>query len=54
MQPRRSDPVFGAVQQTLTAKGKPHKVIRIALADKLLVRPNANACDRRPVLAAAA
>jgi len=40
---RRYNPDFAAFQQRLTAAGKPKKVIRIALAHKLLVRLNAKA-----------
>jgi transposase len=39
----RHEPDFIAFQQRLTAAGKPRKVIRIALAHKLLVRLNAKA-----------
>jgi transposase len=48
---RRYDPDFKAFYETLKAKGKPHKVIRIALARKLLVRLNAKARDVRRALA---
>ncbi len=51
---RRHDPDFKAFYETLKAKGKPHKVIRIALARKLLVRLNAKARDVRKALALAA
>ncbi len=51
---RRHDPDFKAFYETLKAKGKPHKVIRIALARKLLVRLNAKARDVRKALAVAA
>lgn len=51
---RRHDPDFGAFYETLRAKGKPHKVIRVALARKLLVRLNAKARDVRRALAQAA
>jgi len=51
---RRYDPDFKAFYETLTAKGKPHKVIRIALARKLLVRLNAKARDVRKALELAA
>jgi transposase len=51
---RRHDPDFKAFYETLKAKGKPHKVIRIALAHKLLVRLNAKARDVRKALAQAA
>jgi transposase len=40
---RRYNPDFAAFHQRLTAAGKPKKVIRIALAHKLLVRLNAKA-----------
>jgi transposase len=50
---RRHDPDFMAFYETLKAKGKPHKVIRIALARKLLVRLNAKARDARKALALA-
>jgi transposase len=40
---RRHDPDFAAFDRRLTAAGKPKKVIRIALAHKLLVRLNAKA-----------
>jgi transposase len=50
---RRHDPDFMAFYETLKAKGKPHKVIRIALARKLLVRLNAKARDARKALASA-
>jgi transposase len=51
---RRHDPDFKAFYETLKAKGKPHKVIRIALARKLLVRLNAKARDVRKTFAQAA
>jgi len=44
---RRHDADFKAFYETLKARGKPHKVIRIALARKLLVRLNAKARDVR-------
>jgi transposase len=50
---RRHDPDFKAFHQRLTAKGKPKKVIRVALARKLLVRLNAKARDVRKNLALA-
>ncbi len=50
---RRYDPDFKSFYETLKAKGRPHKVIRIALAPKLLVRLNAKARDARQVLAEA-
>ena len=48
---RRHDPDFAAFHKRLTAAGKPKKVIRIALAHKLLVRLNAKARDVRSRLA---
>jgi transposase len=51
---RRHDPDFAAFHQRLTDAGKPKKVIRIALAHKLLVRLNAKARDVRTRLAYAA
>ena len=50
---RRYDPDFAAFQERLAAAGKPKKVIRIALAHKLLVRLNAKARQVRRELAAA-
>jgi transposase len=47
---RRYDPDFNAFHKTLTAAGKPKKVIRVALARKLLVRLNAKARDVRKEL----
>ncbi len=44
---RRYDPDFHAFAQRLKAAGKPPKVIRVALAHKLLVRLNAKARDVR-------
>ena len=44
---RRYDPDFAAFHKRLTDAGKPKKVIRIALAHKLLVRLNAKARDVR-------
>jgi transposase len=44
---RRYDPDFAAFHQRLSAAGKPKKVIRIALAHKLLVRLNAKARELR-------
>jgi transposase len=44
---RRHDKDFAAFHQKLSAAGKPKKVIRIALARKLLVRLNAKARDVR-------
>jgi transposase len=49
----RCEPDFIAFQQRLRAAGKPPKVIRIALAHKLLVRLNAKAREVRQLLAAA-
>jgi transposase len=49
---RRYDPDFAAFHQRLTAAGKPKKVIRIALAHKLLVRLNAKARQVRNQFAA--
>ena len=43
----RYEPDFIAFRQRLAATGKPPKVIRIALAHKLLVRLNAKARDVR-------
>ncbi len=51
---RRHDADFKAFYEKLKAAGKPHKVIRVALAHKLLVRLNAKARDVRKQLAAAA
>jgi transposase len=51
---RRHDPDFAAFHKRLTAAGKPKKVIRIALAHKLLVRLNAKARDVRSQLACVA
>jgi transposase len=49
----RHEPDFIAFQQRLSAAGKPRKVIRIALAHKLLVRLNAKARQVRRQLAPA-
>ena len=49
----RYEPDFTAFQQRLRAAGKPPKVVRIALAHKLLVRLNAKAREVRQQLAAA-
>jgi transposase len=49
---RRYDPDFAAFHKRLSDAGKPKKVIRIALAHKLLVRLNAKARDVRNALAA--
>ena len=51
---RRHDPDFADFHRRLSAKGKPKKAIRIALARKLLVRLNAKARDVRRELALAA
>ena len=48
---RRHDPDFAAFHRRLTLAGKPKKVIRVALAHKLLVRLNAKARDVRRQLA---
>jgi transposase len=48
---RRYEPDFEAFHKRLSAAGKPKKVIRIALAHKLLVRLNAKARDARRELA---
>ncbi len=48
---RRFDPAFAACHARLKAAGKPSKVIRVALARKLLVRLNAKAREARPELA---
>lgn len=48
---RRHDPDFKSFHATLRAAGKPAKVVRIALARKLLVRLNAKARDVRKALA---
>jgi transposase len=50
----RHNPDFAAFQQRLAAAGKPKKVIRIALAHKLLVRLNAKARQTRQSLSTAA
>jgi transposase len=49
----RCEADFAAFQQRLRAAGKPPKVIRIALAHKLLVRLNAKAREVRQLLTAA-
>jgi transposase len=49
----RHNPDFAAFQQRLSAAGKAKKVIRVALAHKLLVRLNAKARDVRLQFAAA-
>jgi len=51
---RRYNPDFAAFHQRLTAAGKAKKVVRIALAHKLLVRLNAKAREVRRELAATA
>jgi transposase len=51
---RRFDPDFAAFHKRLKDAGKPRKVIRIALAHKLLVRLNAKARECRAQLALAA
>jgi transposase len=48
---RRHDPDFAAFHRRLTLAGKPKKVIRVALAHKLLVRLNAKARDVRRQIA---
>jgi transposase len=48
---RRHDPDFAAFHRRLTLAGKPKKVIRVALAHKLLVRLNAKARDVRRTIA---
>jgi transposase len=50
----RYDKDFAVVRDRLKAAGKPYKVIRVALARKLLVRLNAKAREVRKTLAAAA
>jgi transposase len=51
---RRHNPVFAALHKRLTEAGKAKKVIRVALARKLLVQLNAKARDARKELALAA
>lgn len=51
---RRHNPDFAAFHQRLCAAGKSKKVVRTALAHKLLVRLNAKARDARRQLALAA
>lgn len=51
---RRHNPDFAALHERLTKAGKAKKVIRIALARKLLVQLNAKARDARKELALAA
>ena len=48
---RRHDPDFKAFYETLRAAGEPAKLVRIALARKLLVRLNAKARAVRKALA---
>lgn len=48
---RRHDPDFAAFHRRLSLAGKPKKVIRVALAHKLLVRLNAKARDVRAQIA---
>jgi transposase len=50
---RRYNPTFVALNERLTKAGKPKKVIRVALARKLLVQLNAKARDARKELALA-
>lgn len=50
---RRHNPVFAAFHERLTKAGKPKKVIRVALAHKLLTQLNAKARDARKELAMA-
>lgn len=51
---RRYNPVFADLHERLTKAGKAKKVIRVALARKLLVQLNAKARDARKELALAA
>jgi len=51
---RRYDPDFKAFHRKLSDAGKPPKVVRTALAHKLLTRLNAKARDVRSELAATA
>lgn len=51
---RRHNPDFAAFHQRLIAAGKPKRVVRIALAHKLLTRLNAKARDSRQNLNASA
>ena len=44
---RRYNPDFAALAERMAAKGKPKRVIRVALAHKLLVRLNARAREAR-------
>ncbi|HEX5321832.1 MAG TPA: IS110 family transposase [Stellaceae bacterium] len=48
---RRHNPDFAAFHRRLTDAGKPKKVVRVALAHKLLVRLNAKARDARRQIA---
>jgi transposase len=48
---RRHNPDFAAFHRRLTQAGKPKKVIRVALAHKLLIRLNAKARDVRRQIA---
>jgi transposase len=48
---RRHEPDFAAFHKRLSEAGKPKKLIRIALAHKLLVRLNAKARDVRKKMA---
>jgi transposase len=48
---RRHNPDFTAFHKRLSDAGKPKKVVRIALAHKLLVRLNAKARDVRTQIA---
>ena len=50
---RRHDPDFAAFHAKLSQAGKPPRVIRVALARKLLVRLNAKARHTRAQLASA-
>lgn len=51
---RRHEPAFAAFRDRLAAAGKPKKVIRVALAHKLLTQLNAKARDVRNELVLAA
>jgi transposase len=51
---RRHNPEFAAFHQRLSQAGKPKKVVRVALARKLLVQLNAKARDARANFAIAA
>lgn len=50
---RRYNPIFVALHEQLTKAGKPKKIIRVALARKLLVQLNAKARDARREIALA-